>query len=353
MLAKTLLLLMSPYALSILLSSLAVGTITTLSSHHWFLAWIGLEINTLAIIPLITKIHHPRATESATKYFLTQATASALILFSTAINAWITGEWTIMNIASYMPTTILTVALTIKLGVAPFHLWLPDVIQGLNMLTCLILSTWQKLAPIALLILTSHQLNTNLLIMIALASTIVGGWGGLNQTQIRKIIAYSSIAHLGWMVLVISFAPNLALFNLFVYLILTSSIFMILITLNSTNVNKLSISWLKTPTLAASIIVTLMALGGLPPTSGFLPKWLILQEITKHHLTALSAVIAVSTLLSLFFYLRLSYAISITSPPNISNSNLTWRGEKKLTFTIPILITLSAIIIPITPTLLN
>nr|AKQ13219.1 NADH dehydrogenase subunit 2 [Pachytriton xanthospilos]AKQ13220.1 NADH dehydrogenase subunit 2 [Pachytriton xanthospilos]AKQ13221.1 NADH dehydrogenase subunit 2 [Pachytriton xanthospilos] len=342
---------MSPYTLSMLMSSLAVGTITTLSSYHWFLAWMGLEINTLAIIPLMTKMHHPRATESATKYFLTQATASALILFSTIMNAWMTGEWAIMNMNHYTSTTILTVALAIKLGVAPFHLWLPDVLQGLNMMTCLILSTWQKLAPMALLILTSPQLNTNLLTTMALASMIVGGWGGLNQTQMRKIMAYSSIAHLGWMIMIVPFAPDLALLNLLVYIILTSSMFMTLMALNSTSMNKLSTSWLKTPTLAAFTMIVLMALGGLPPTSGFLPKWLILQEMTKQHLNVLSITMAMSALLSLFFYLRLSYTISMTSPPHISNSNLSWREKNNLQM-IPMMIMLSMMMVPMTPALL-
>nr|WAK99171.1 NADH dehydrogenase subunit 2 [Paramesotriton longliensis] len=342
---------MNPYTLSMLMSSLAVGTITTLSSYHWFLAWMGLEINTLAIIPLMTKTHHPRSTESATKYFLTQATASALVLFSTIMNAWMMGEWTITSMNHYTSTTILTIALAIKLGVAPFHLWLPDVLQGLNMMTCLILSTWQKLAPMALLILTSHQLNTNLLILMALTSMVVGGWGGLNQTQTRKIMAYSSIAHLGWIIMIVSFAPNLALLNLLVYLILTSSMFMTLMILNSTNMNKLSTSWPKTPTLAAFTMIVLMALGGLPPTSGFLPKWLILQEMTKQHLNALSATMAMLALLSLFFYLRLSYTISMTSPPHVSNSNLTWRKKPNLQI-IPMMIMLSTMMMPMTPTLL-
>nr|ADA72044.1 NADH dehydrogenase subunit 2 [Paramesotriton labiatus] len=342
---------MSPYTLSMLMSSLAVGTTTTLLSYHWFLAWMGLEINTLAIIPLMTKMHHPRATESATKYFLTQATASALILFSTIMNAWATGEWTITDMNHHTSTTILTIALAIKLGVAPFHLWLPDVLQGLNMMTCLILSTWQKLAPMALLILTSHQLNTNLLTVMALTSMVVGGWGGLNQTQTRKIMAYSSIAHLGWMTMIVSFAPDLALLNLLIYVILTSSMFVTLMTMSATNMNKLSASWLKTPTLAALTMVVLMALGGLPPTSGFLPKWLILQEMTKQHLNTLSITMAMSALLSLYFYLRLSYAISMTSPPHISNSNLSWRKKNNLQ-TIPMMIVLSTMMMPMTPTLL-
>nr|ALG36705.1 NADH dehydrogenase subunit 2 [Tylototriton anguliceps]ALG36707.1 NADH dehydrogenase subunit 2 [Tylototriton anguliceps]ALG36710.1 NADH dehydrogenase subunit 2 [Tylototriton anguliceps]ALG36716.1 NADH dehydrogenase subunit 2 [Tylototriton anguliceps] len=343
---------MNPYALSILLSSLAVGTITTLSSSHWFLAWVGLEINTLAMTPLMTKTHHPRSTESATKYFLTQAAASALILFSTIMNAWTTGEWTIITMNDNSSTFMLTVALAIKLGVAPFHLWLPDVMQGLNLTTCLILATWQKLAPMSLMIMINHQLNTNLLITMAVLSAVIGGWGGLNQTQIRKMMAYSSIAHLGWMTLVLSFSPNLTTLNLMIYLMLTSSMFLMMTTLNSTNINKLSTSWLKAPLLASSMMITLMALGGLPPTSGFLPKWLILQEMTKQHLGAVSTLMAMSALLSLFFYLRLSYAISLTTAPNTSNSNMTWRMTHTQMQTLPMMITLTTMMLPITPTLL-
>nr|ACO05612.1 NADH dehydrogenase subunit 2 [Salamandra atra atra]ASN74018.1 NADH dehydrogenase subunit 2 [Salamandra atra] len=343
---------MSPYALSVLMSSLAIGTIMTLSSTHWFLAWMGLEINTLAIIPLMTKMHHPRATESATKYFITQATASALILFSTTINAWILGEWTITNL-NPMSSTILTIALAMKLGIAPFHLWLPDVLQGLNLMTGLILSTWQKLAPMTLLVMISHQLNSNLLMMMAVLSTIVGGWGGLNQVQMRKIMAYSSIAHLGWMILILTFSPTLTILNLMIYIILTASLFMMMINLYSTNINKLATSWLKTPTLSALMMITLMALGGLPPTSGFLPKWLIIQEMTKQHMGLISTIMAMSALLSLFFYLRLSYTISLTTAPNISNSNLVWRTQLKPLTTLPTSIVLSLLLMPITPLLLT
>nr|ASN74005.1 NADH dehydrogenase subunit 2 [Salamandra algira] len=343
---------MNPYALSVLMSSLAVGTIITLSSTHWFLAWMGLEVNTLAIIPLMTKMHHPRATESATKYFLTQATASALVLFSTAINAWVLGEWTISNL-NPMSSTILTIALAMKLGIAPFHLWLPDVLQGLNLMTGLILSTWQKLAPMALLIMINHQLNSNLLVMMAILSAVIGGWGGLNQIQMRKIMAYSSIAHLGWMILILTFSPALTILNLMIYILLTSSMFMMMINLYSTNINKLATSWLKTPTLSASMMITLMALGGLPPTTGFLPKWLILQEMTKQHMGLISTIMAMSALLSLFFYLRLSYTISLTTPPNTSNSNLMWRTQLKPMMTLPPIIILSLLLMPITPLLLT
>lgn len=344
---------MSPYALSIIMSSLATGTILTLASNHWFIAWIGLELNTLAIIPLITKTHHPRATEAATKYFLIQALASAIILFSSTINAWFIGEWEITNISHPISTTILTIGLAIKLGIAPFHIWLPDVLQGLNLLTCLILSTWQKIAPIILIIQIYPQLNTNLLIVIAILSTTIGGWGGLNQTQLRKIIAYSSIAHLGWITLVLCFIPSLSILNLAVYITITTVIFLIFMNIISTTINKIAISWLKNPVIAASIIIVLISLGGLPPTTGFIPKWLIIQEMTKQNLIAITTIIALSSLLSLFFYLRISYSISLTTSPNISNTFSIWRQNNKNQIFLSITIILSTLILPITPTLIN
>lgn len=88
------------------------------------------------------------------------------------------------------------IALGLKIGLAPLHIWLPEVLQGLDLTTGLIISTWQKLAPFAILAqLSAHA--SPILIAIGLLSTLVGGWGGLNQTQLRKILAYSSIAHLG------------------------------------------------------------------------------------------------------------------------------------------------------------
>nr|AGL76331.1 NADH dehydrogenase subunit 2 [Ambystoma gracile] len=344
---------MSPYALSIMMSSLAVGTTMTLTSNHWFLAWMGLEFNTLAIIPLMTKNHHPRATEAATKYFLMQALASALILFSATMNAWFMGEWEITNMSYPMSATLLTIALAMKLGIAPFHLWLPDVLQGLNLFTCLILSTWQKIAPMILMIQTHTQLNTNLLIIMAIMSTIIGGWGGLNQTHLRKIMAYSSIAHLGWMTLVLCFMPTLTTFNLIIYIMMTTVMFMMLMNMSSTTINKMAMSWLKSPTMAASMMIILMSLGGLPPTTGFIPKWLIIQEMTKQNMIAITTIIALSSLLSLFFYLRMSYSISLTTSPNTSNFHSIWRQNNQNTTILSMMIIFSTLMLPITPTMIN
>nr|YP_009700522.1 NADH dehydrogenase subunit 2 [Xenopus itombwensis]QEQ13593.1 NADH dehydrogenase subunit 2 [Xenopus itombwensis] len=341
---------MNPITLSVVLTSLALGTILTVSSSHWFLAWMGLEINTLAIIPLMAQHKHPRAIEASTKYFLTQAAASALLLFSSLNNAWFTGEWSIMDLTSPLSCTTMTIAICMKLGLAPFHFWLPEVLQGLNLTTGLILSTWQKLAPMAILFQISPMLNTPLLLTIGLTSTLIGGWGGLNQTQLRKILAFSSIAHLGWMISILPFSPQLMIINLTIYLIMTSTMFLTLKTISSTKISSLATSWSKTPTTTALSLLTLLSLGGLPPLSGFLPKWLILQELTNQNTTILATMLALSALLSLFFYLRLTYVVTLTSSPNTSNMTLTWRHQSKQpTILLSISLILSSFIIPISP----
>nr|AAX89351.1 NADH dehydrogenase subunit II [Plethodon shermani] len=344
---------MSPYIMSVLLSSLSLGTIITLSSNHWFLAWIGLELNTLAIIPLMSKTHHPRATEAATKYFLTQSMASALLLFATTLNAWYTGEWTIMNMYTSTPMMMLTIALMIKLAVAPFHLWLPDVIQGQNLMTCLIMLTWQKLAPLALLIQISPEVNSMLIMSMGTLSLLVGGWGGLNQPHMRKIMAFSSIAHLGWMIIVVPYLPSLTQLSLLVYLLMTSSLFLTMMALQTTTMNKMASSWMKNFPLFSTTTIILMSLGGLPPMSGFLPKWMILEELIKQNMTPLAVLAIALTLLTLFFYLRLSYVTSLTTSPSPLNSKLMWRPKLSLNPTAPPLIITSIMLLPISPSIIS
>nr|AAL68668.1 NADH dehydrogenase subunit 2 [Sclerophrys capensis]AAL68671.1 NADH dehydrogenase subunit 2 [Sclerophrys capensis] len=341
---------MNPYASSVVISSLALGTILTLSSSHWILAWIGLEINTLAIIPMMTKTPHPRAIEAATKYFLTQAAASALILFSSTINAYALGEWAINTSIHPVSATLLSIAIAMKLGVAPFHFWLPEVLQGSSLQTGLILSTWQKLAPMALLLQLSQSVNLNLLLSLGLLSTMIGGWGGINQTQIRKVLAFSSVAHLGWMVAVLKISPQLTLLNFSIYILMTSTLFLTFMSLDTKNMYELSTSWSKTPTLAAFSMLSLLSLSGLPPLTGFMPKWLIAQEMIKQNMTTFALVILLSTLLSLFFYLRLTYSMSLTLAPNLSFSPTTWFNLPTNLLATPMV--LSLLLLPITPTIM-
>nr|YP_009441266.1 NADH dehydrogenase subunit 2 [Eleotris amblyopsis]ATN23239.1 NADH dehydrogenase subunit 2 [Eleotris amblyopsis] len=340
---------MSPYILTLLLFGLGLGTTLTFASSHWLLAWMGLEINTLAIIPLMAQHHHPRAVEATTKYFLTQATAAATLLFASVTNAWLTGQWDIQQMTHPVAITMITLALALKIGLAPLHTWLPEVLQGLDLTTGLLLSTWQKLAPFILLLQISKSDQT-ILIMLALTSTLVGGWGGLNQTQLRKILAYSSIAHLGWMMLIIQFAPSLTLLALTLYLVMTFSAFLTFKINNATTINSLAISWAKAPILTSMTPMILLSLGGLPPLSGFMPKWLILQELAKQDLAPAATFAALTALLSLYFYLRLSYAMTLTISPNNLMGTTPWRlTPSQLSLPLSASILLASTLLPLTP----
>nr|ABU49994.1 NADH dehydrogenase subunit 2 [Poblana ferdebueni]ABU49995.1 NADH dehydrogenase subunit 2 [Poblana ferdebueni]ABU49996.1 NADH dehydrogenase subunit 2 [Poblana ferdebueni] len=340
---------MNPYILAILLFGLGLGTTITFASSHWLLAWMGLEMNTLAIIPLMAQHHHPRAVEAATKYFLTQATAAAMLLFASTTNAWLSGQWEVQQISHPVPVAMITLALALKVGLAPLHAWLPEVLQGLDLTTGLILSTWQKLAPFALL-LQIQPANSYTLVALGLASTLVGGWGGLNQTQLRKVLAYSSIAHLGWMVIVLQFSPSLTLLALLTYFVMTFSTFMTFKLNNSTTINMLATSWSKTPILTSIAPLILLSLGGLPPLTGFMPKWLILQELAKQDLALTATFAALSALLSLYFYLRLTYAMTLTMSPNNLPATAPWRLSPQQS-TLPLALSSSAAtcLLPLAP----
>nr|ADK25207.1 NADH dehydrogenase subunit 2 [Neolamprologus bifasciatus] len=343
---------MNPYILAILLFGLGLGTTITFASSHWLLAWMGLEMNTLAIIPLMTQHHHPRAIEATTKYFLTQAAAAATLLFESVTNAWLTGQWEIQQITHPLPSTMITLALALKIGLAPLHAWLPEVLQGLDLTTGLILSTWQKLAPFSL-ILQIQPSNSTLLITLGLTSTLIGGWAGLNQTQLRKILAYSSIAHLGWMILVLQFSPSLTLLTLLTYFVMTFSTFLVFKLSKSTNINTLATSWAKAPALTALAPLILLSLGGLPPLTGFMPKWLILQELTKQNLAPAATLAALSALLSLYFYLRLSYAMSLTISPNNLTGTTPWRVRStQLTYPLATSTAMTIWLLSLTPAIL-
>nr|YP_008081010.1 NADH dehydrogenase subunit 2 [Plectropomus areolatus]AGD88860.1 NADH dehydrogenase subunit 2 [Plectropomus areolatus] len=344
---------MNPYILAILVLSLGLGTSLALTSSHWLLAWMGLEINTLAIIPLMAQYHHPRAVEATTKYFLTQATGAAMLLFASTTNAWLSGQWEIQQMTHPVPTTMIILALSLKTGLAPLHTWLPEVLQGLDLTTGLIMSTWQKLAPFALL-LQMQPAHPAILVILGLTSTLVGGWGGLNQTHLRKILAYSSIAHLGWMILVLQFSPSLTLLALMTYLVMTLSTFLVFKLNKATSVNMLAISWTKTPTLTALTPLILLSLGGLPPLTGFMPKWLILQELTKQDLALTATLAAITALLSLYFYLRLTYAMTLTMAPNNLTGLTPWRLQSGQTTLLPALSTsMTLLLLPLTPATLS
>nr|QST16063.1 NADH dehydrogenase subunit 2 [Delphinapterus leucas]QST16752.1 NADH dehydrogenase subunit 2 [Delphinapterus leucas]QST16791.1 NADH dehydrogenase subunit 2 [Delphinapterus leucas]QST16804.1 NADH dehydrogenase subunit 2 [Delphinapterus leucas]QST16817.1 NADH dehydrogenase subunit 2 [Delphinapterus leucas] len=341
---------MNPFISIMLLSTLILSTTIVTISSHWLFAWIGLEMNMMAIIPIMMKNPTPRATEASTKYFLTQATASALLMLAIIINLMHSGQWTIMKLFNPTASLLMTMALAIKLGLAPFHFWVPEVTQGIPLTTGLILLTWQKLAPISILYQISPSINLHLMITMSFLSILIGGWGGLNQTQLRKIMAYSSIAHMGWMTTILLYNPSLTMLNLLIYIILTFTMFALLIQNSTTTTLLLSQTWNTMPIMTTFTMLTLLSMGGLPPLTGFMPKWMIIQELTKNDTLLLPTLMAITALLNLYFYMRLTYSTALTLFPSTNNMKMKWQFHptKQMTL-LPTAIVLSTMLLPLTP----
>nr|APC60802.1 NADH dehydrogenase subunit 2 [Plagiodontia aedium] len=334
--------------------TLIMGTLITLISSHWLLMWVGLEMSMLSIIPILMNKSNPRSTEAATKYFLTQATASMIFLLSIIMTMMYSGQWSIIHTSNQMISLMLTLSLIMKLGLAPFHFWVTEVTQGTSLKAGMILLTWQKIAPLSILMQISPTINQPLIISSALLSTLLGGWGGLNQTQLRKILAYSSIAHMGWMLVIMNYNPSISLFNLTIYIIMTISLFYTLYMNNNLTTLSLSHMWSTAPPTIIIILMNLLSMGGLPPLTGFSPKWIIIQELVKNNNIMIPTMMAITALLNLYFYMRLTYSTTLTLFPSTNNTKMKWYFyNNKMMTMIPSLMTLSIMALPLTPLFIN
>nr|AAW72020.1 NADH dehydrogenase subunit 2 [Cylindrophis ruffus] len=333
-------------------TSITLSTILVTTSTHWIMAWTCLEINTMSMIPIISKPHHPRATEAATKYFLTQTMASMTMLFAATMNALNTSNWEITLMTDNTMLALMTLALMMKIAAAPFHFWLPEVSQGTTTLTSLTILTWQKLAPLSILLTLSNKINQTILLSMAILSITVGGLGGLNQTQLRKIMAFSSIAHTGWILSTMVIAPNISTLTLTVYILTTIPIFILLNSTSTMTIKDMGTMWTTSPQLTSAITLTILSLSGLPPLTGFMPKWLIVNKMMTFNMTIEATIMAMMSLLSLYMYLRLTYIFSMTLTPHTNTMTMKWRTNHKTQPTITSTLMISSIMmLPMTPTL--
>nr|YP_010249775.1 NADH dehydrogenase subunit 2 [Rheocricotopus villiculus]QTT60906.1 NADH dehydrogenase subunit 2 [Rheocricotopus villiculus] len=284
-------------------NSMIIGSLISISASSWFSVWMGLEINLLSLIPLIMMSKNLFSSESSLKYFLIQAIASAVLLFSIII------FFLFMNLKyenNFIYSSLLiNSSMMLKCGAAPFHFWLPSVMEGLTWMNNFLLMTWQKIAPLMIL---SYMMNFKLLIFSIFMAMIFGSLGGLNQTSLRKLMAFSSINHLGWMLAGMIFNQTLWLIYFFIYFFLNMSITFMLNNFKIFNINQTFTIFKSNKFLKLMLFLPLLSLGGLPPFLGFFPKWLIIEMLIKNNLYFLLNFMLFLTLITLYFYLRISYS---------------------------------------------
>nr|WBK03007.1 NADH dehydrogenase subunit 2 [Yoda sp. d ASH-2021] len=327
---------MSPLIFTLFAASVIIGTSIVLASSNWFFIWLGLEINTLAFLPLLVHTHQPRATEAAVNYFLVQALASTLLLFGGLIQALLSNSWDINTNMLPLTLTLLISAVTLNMAIAPFHSWLVDVLQGVPFQTGLILTTWQNIAPFSILLTLPNQ-PIWVFFSLGLLSAILGSLGGLNQTQIRNLLAYSAIAHIGWIFTAYPISSQISTLALFIYFLIASTVFITFNLLNSLNLADLSNIIHIAPWLTALTLLVVLSLSGLPPLTGFLINWLIILTLALNSSLIAATILVSASLISLFFYLRLNYLIVMSLSPQHTTATLTWRTIQQTQLTNPIL----------------
>nr|YP_010230777.1 NADH dehydrogenase subunit 2 [Oplophorus spinosus]QSV10487.1 NADH dehydrogenase subunit 2 [Oplophorus spinosus] len=292
------------------LSSLLTGTLITFSASSWFTAWLGLELNLLSFIPLISSKYNQYSSESSLKYFLIQALGSSIILASAPCLLFF--NWT--------PHTLICSALLLKMGAAPVHFWFPSVMEGINWYQCIILMTIQKIGPMLLLTYSLTQPTALILFVSSILCSLIGGVGGLNQTLLRKIMAYSSINHMAWMIAALLLNESLWMLYFLVYALVSSSVVLIMHSQQIFHFNNLSSYNFNSPTLKLTCFLSLLSMGGLPPLLGFLPKWLVIQELATSNFFLWLSFLLFSALITLFYYLRVALTSMTLSSPKLKSS---------------------------------
>nr|AVN67445.1 NADH dehydrogenase subunit 2 [Gyna caffrorum] len=297
------------------LFTLLSGLMITISSNSWLSAWLGLEINLLSFIPMMSNNENIYTTEATLKYFLIQALASLTLLFIIISKSMIESMFTLINIS--FKDILLMSPLLMKTGAAPLHWWFPSVMEGLSWSNCFILLTIQKIAP---LILISYSIEfTFFSSFIILACVIMGAIGGYNQISIRKILTYSSINHLGWMLAAMLIGENIWMIYFMIYSLLTLAIIFIIFPIQISFINQSIPLNSDNKIIKFLLFTSLLSLGGLPPFLGFFPKWIIIQFMAMNWSLTMVSIMVIMSLITLYYYLRVSYTSFI-----ILSSELNW-----------------------------
>nr|ATV91635.1 NADH dehydrogenase subunit 2 [Stegana melanostoma] len=281
-----------------------MGSLITITSNSWLGAWMGLEINLLSFIPLMSDNNNLMSTEASLKYFLVQAMASTVLLFAIILMMMKNNINYEINYSFYITMIILS-SLLLKSGAAPFHFWFPNIMEGLSWMNCLLLMTWQKIAPLMLI----SYVNIKILLFLSIIiSVIIGSLSGLNQSSLRKLMAFSSINHLGWMLMALNSNEVIWLIYFLLYSFLS---FILTFMFNNFKIfyfNQMFSLFFNSKILKFILFMYFLSSGGLPPFLGFLPKWLMIQQLSLENQYFMIMILVMSTLITLFFYLRICYS---------------------------------------------
>jgi len=321
-----------------------LGMMIMISAHSFLLIYLGLELLSLSLYAMIAFNRKSlAASEAAMKYFVLGAMASGLLLYGISIFYGVTGTLNIDQFAQVVndkmsenpiplafAMTFIVVGLSFKMGAVPFHMWLPDVYQGSPTSVTLFIGTAPKIAGFAMAMrLLVDGLGdlyadwSQMLIVLAVASLAIGNIIAIAQINFKRMLAYSTISHVGFILLGILSGTATgyasAMFYTLTYAITASVAFGVLILLNRRGAEAENISDLSglndsNPWYAALLAIAMFSMAGLPPTVGFYAKLSVLQSVVQIELVWLAVVAVLFSVIGLFYYLRIVRVMYFDKP---------------------------------------
>ena len=321
-----------------------LGMMIMISAHSFLLIYLGLELLSLSLYAMIAFNRNSlSASESAMKYFVLGAMASGLLLYGISIFYGISGTLDLNQLAEVASSkieqypipmafalTFIVVGLAFKLGAVPFHMWLPDVYQGAPTSVTLFIGTAPKIAGFAMTMrllvdgLGGLQLDwSQMLIALSILSLAIGNIIAIAQTNFKRMLAYSTISHVGFILLgILSGTANgfaSAMFYTITYAITASVAFGVLLLLSRKGTEAENIADLSglndtSPWYAAMLAIAMFSMAGVPPTVGFYAKLSVLQSVVQVHLVWLAVFAVLFSVIGLFYYLRIIKVMYFDKP---------------------------------------
>ena len=314
-----------------------LGMLIMVSGHSLLTLYLGLEIMSLSLYALIaTARDRTAAIEAALKYFVLGAIASGLLLYGMSMIYGISGSLNIAQISNFASAAtlgsqqtlilnfglvFLVIGVAFKLGAVPFHMWVPDVYQGSPTSVTMFLSSVPKIAAVAILIrllidgLGSLQHYwSDLFMILAILSIAIGSLVALNQTNIKRMLAYSTISHIGFVLM--GFVTGVvdgygaAVFYVLTYILMSLAAFGVIIALNKNGFEADQIADFQglsksSPWLALIMLVVMLSMAGVPPFIGFYSKLFILQQVVAEGYVILAVLAVIFAVISAYYYLQI------------------------------------------------
>ncbi len=320
-----------------------LGMMVMISANHFLVLYVGLELLSLSLYAMVAlQRESKQATEAAMKYFVLGALASGLLLYGMSMLYGLTGTLELPKMAAILQDGVkdnvilafgivfIVAGLGFKLGVAPFHMWVPDIYQGAPSAVTLFIGTAPKLAAFAFtmrLLVDGLQPAVGdwqgMLAIMAVLSLAIGNLAAIMQTNIKRMLAYSTISHMGFLLLGIlsgTFAGySAAMFYAIAYVLMSLGSFGLVVYLSQNGLEAEHLDDYKGlnsrhPWLAALMTILMFSMAGLPPFVGFYAKLSILQSLVGAGFLWLAVVAVMFSLIGAFYYLRVVKILYFDAP---------------------------------------